>query len=108
VTSLAVFVVAVMSYRSQPDVTGADTMMEAAGSLECHRETAAYSKSAHNSLSDLTGKTGSLRCINEYMCRCTSQCPFTGELSQLSEHTRHHLYLLSSYSRDSPHNAHAD
>ena len=63
-TSLTVFVVAVMSYRSQPDVTGLDMMMEAAGSLECHRETAAYSKSAHNSLSDLTGKTGSLRCMS--------------------------------------------
>ncbi|XP_052330706.1 neuron navigator 2-like isoform X8 [Oncorhynchus keta] len=47
--------VAPFMYRSQPDVTGAD-MMEAAGSLECHRETAAYSKSAHNSLSDLTGE----------------------------------------------------
>lgn len=59
-TSLIVFVVAVMSYRSQPDVTRADMTMEAAGSLECHRETAAYSKSAHNSLEDLTSKTGSL------------------------------------------------
>ncbi|XP_036834618.1 neuron navigator 2 isoform X3 [Oncorhynchus mykiss] len=48
--------VAPFMYRSQPDVTGLDMMMEAAGSLECHRETAAYSKSAHNSLSDLTGE----------------------------------------------------
>ncbi|XP_029552875.1 neuron navigator 2 isoform X9 [Salmo trutta] len=48
--------VAPFMYRSQPDVTGADMMMEAAGSLECHRETAAYSKSAHNSLEDLTSE----------------------------------------------------
>ncbi|KAK6319931.1 hypothetical protein J4Q44_G00090380 [Coregonus suidteri] len=48
--------VAPFMYRSQPDVTRADMMMEAAGSMEGHRETAAYSKSAHNSLDDLTGE----------------------------------------------------
>ncbi|XP_041693824.2 neuron navigator 2 isoform X3 [Coregonus clupeaformis] len=48
--------VAPFMYRSQPDVTGADMMMEAAGSLEGHRETAAYSKSADNSQEDLTGE----------------------------------------------------
>ncbi|XP_035645875.1 neuron navigator 2-like isoform X2 [Oncorhynchus keta] len=49
--------VAPFMYRSQPDVTGADMMMmEAAGSLEGHRETAAISKSADNSQEDLTGE----------------------------------------------------
>nr|XP_046202374.1 neuron navigator 2-like isoform X4 [Oncorhynchus gorbuscha] len=52
--------VAPFMYRSQPDVTGADMMMEAAGSLEGHRETAAISKSADNSQEDLTAVSGGL------------------------------------------------
>ncbi|CAB1313515.1 unnamed protein product [Coregonus sp. 'balchen'] len=57
--------VAPFMYRSQPDVTRADMMMEAAGSMEGHRETAAYSKSAHNSLDDLTAPARAL-CLYVY------------------------------------------
>ncbi|XP_019895859.2 neuron navigator 2 isoform X3 [Esox lucius] len=48
--------VAPFMYRSQPDVTGGDVTMEAAGPAESGRETAAFNKSAHSSLEDLTGE----------------------------------------------------
>ncbi|KAL0968574.1 hypothetical protein UPYG_G00268710 [Umbra pygmaea] len=45
--------VAPFMYRSQPDVTVADMVMEATGSEWC-RDTVAFSRSAHNSLEDIT------------------------------------------------------